>query len=1001
MASQSDKEVNIIDLNQLSFTQDRYVLLTDDNGATGRARGDQLVTEVQQAVEENGVIAELAAQVTEDKALVAANTTATQIAKTAAENAAATAQQTAQVYETEAIGRAAVANGQTFMVKGTGDVASKRYRRTDSSTSVFEADLPSLQATLSGTTALAKTVAIDNQADALTKKTTGVLLRNLPVPLGFTRNTSTGAAASAGNMAQVENADRSVVITGFTDQTVASLITDMQTAIPSTGITKIQFDFVASAAVTTDPMVGIGYVAGAERIIYLWRPTGLVSYTKSNTATFSQIHAATAVREYVMGDKCRMELVFSGSTVTLNIYKGTNYTLLASTSTIPSTLLPTGDFIVGSRGSMNFTYTLTTYQSADIAKAQTDAQAYADTKDAILQAEIDDVTLISANILSANFVADSSYRNSDGAIAATTGTKRSAALVEVLPNTQYTLKNIRTNFVGNEYSANDVGTRVAPISSVAAGATILSYTWVTGPTTHYLGLNLSSGGYAVTDTMLVQGPTAPDNFEAYGKRYLDGADLRGQLPADVELAAVRRMSNNLLVGGFVSNEIYRNGDGTIGSSVTASKRTANLIPVLPNTEYTIINARTGFLGNEYDNTGIVDNTHRVRVIAPNISGLYSTYTFTTSATTYYLGINVVISNTLDTSAQAWLILGRVIPKAYETPGQKYTNGANIRGPIPGVDLPNVYYSFDPTGFNDAMAGSDQGTGLFTVYCRYSQNSQFYAAYRIGHVLNSTIRADLWRIVGADLFKWNGTTMVNQSMELLTDSESEFVWREQGKTDFTGGYHGDEYLTEAYFYINSVRLSSLASAIPISPASDFWYIQKSNMIETDNVTVVNRCVHHKDTKFLAGGFTTKNRVIWSGITNVSIFYPGLVTVSHNQSGIVYNEDYSYQTTTAPAVQVDFFHSPGGAMNGQHEIKYFNPTTELGALVSSRITKAVKGSTDNTALYDSMSEIFVRDNVSYAKCYRGFYPGQQTPTPILTAAGEIWEAETTFKPYKKAM
>ena len=49
----------------------------------------------------------------------------------------------AGVYTTEALGRAAVADGQAFKVQGSGDVAAYEYRRTDASTSVLIATYPS------------------------------------------------------------------------------------------------------------------------------------------------------------------------------------------------------------------------------------------------------------------------------------------------------------------------------------------------------------------------------------------------------------------------------------------------------------------------------------------------------------------------------------------------------------------------------------------------------------------------------------------------------------------------------------------------------------------------------------------------------------------------------------------------------------------------------------------------------------------------------------------
>lgn len=52
----------------------------------------------------------------------------------------------AGVYTTEALGRAAVADGQAFKVQGSGDVAAYEYRRTNSTTSVLIASYPSIAA---------------------------------------------------------------------------------------------------------------------------------------------------------------------------------------------------------------------------------------------------------------------------------------------------------------------------------------------------------------------------------------------------------------------------------------------------------------------------------------------------------------------------------------------------------------------------------------------------------------------------------------------------------------------------------------------------------------------------------------------------------------------------------------------------------------------------------------------------------------------------------------
>ena len=76
-------------------------------------------------------------------AAAAASAAAASAAKTVAEGARDAAIIGAGVYETEAAGRAAVADGQAFKVQGSGDVAAYEYRRVNASTSTLIATYPS------------------------------------------------------------------------------------------------------------------------------------------------------------------------------------------------------------------------------------------------------------------------------------------------------------------------------------------------------------------------------------------------------------------------------------------------------------------------------------------------------------------------------------------------------------------------------------------------------------------------------------------------------------------------------------------------------------------------------------------------------------------------------------------------------------------------------------------------------------------------------------------
>lgn len=90
----------------------------------------------------------------------------------------------AGVYATEAAGRAAVADGQSFKVQGSGDVAAYEYRRTNSTTSVLIATYPSSQAVTNRTvnlTAGSNDYSTGQALDGASKEIDG---RRIKIPAG-------------------------------------------------------------------------------------------------------------------------------------------------------------------------------------------------------------------------------------------------------------------------------------------------------------------------------------------------------------------------------------------------------------------------------------------------------------------------------------------------------------------------------------------------------------------------------------------------------------------------------------------------------------------------------------------------------------------------------------------------------------------------------------------------------------------------------------------------
>lgn len=110
-------------------------------------------------------LAATAALTAADRVQTAADRVQTGLNVIAANSARDAALIQAGVYTTEALGRAAVADGQAFKVQGSGDVAAYEYRRTNSGASVLIATYPSISSLSSK---VATIVVSKNLVDAAT-----------------------------------------------------------------------------------------------------------------------------------------------------------------------------------------------------------------------------------------------------------------------------------------------------------------------------------------------------------------------------------------------------------------------------------------------------------------------------------------------------------------------------------------------------------------------------------------------------------------------------------------------------------------------------------------------------------------------------------------------------------------------------------------------------------------------------------------------------------------
>lgn len=296
--------------------------------------------------------------------------------------------------------------------------------------------------------------------------------------------------------------------------------------------------------------------------------------------------------------------------------------------------------------------------------------------------------------------------------------------------------------------------------------------------------------------------------------------------------------------------------------------------------------------------------------------------------------------------------------------------AQVVTEIPDENNPKAYYQFNKTG-------GAKSVGLMTVYTQIRDDS--YVGFEIAHEVDmrDIIYQDYWRIVKADFYTLTGGAMVATGKKALDTGESEFVWKQNAnKVDFTGGYHGDELVTDLTFLANGLPVP-LSADIALTACNAFEYIEKSTMHETANKDsdpfVAGHPVianHIKNTSFYDGGYKTYNKIIFNYAGTMSTLYHGVSCISKDvASTVIAGNDFTSQAMT------------GGGLNYFEEAKArdyvgYNTTNKLSSKATARIIN------DNTA--DLASTFFVHDRSVDSKYYR------KSP-PKNVVVGEVMESE----------
>jgi hypothetical protein len=277
---------------------------------------------------------------------------------------------------------------------------------------------------------------------------------------------------------------------------------------------------------------------------------------------------------------------------------------------------------------------------------------------------------------------------------------------------------------------------------------------------------------------------------------------------------------------------------------------------------------------------------------------------------------------------------------------------------------NQYYNTLSSTFYSFTASSKK----FLIYTKIKDN--YYAGFKVERITDlGDAYIDHYRLANCKLFTYTNNTFIDTNINLLTIGESESVYKVVGKSDHTGGMHGDETLISTNFYVNDVKIQSLSSDIPLTACKDFYYTQVSNTHTTDDPSHAIEAIHHKKTEFKSGGYKTNNRYIWQKNVTLEHYYHGIACTSKEVSKEGHNEFLDFV----------IFNEDGGdklVKIGAREFQGNNITTGLATKVTSKLIKPLN--------QDANCTMFIWDNSNYHKYYREF-------KGVNPTTGDIWESE----------
>lgn len=297
--------------------------------------------------------------------------------------------------------------------------------------------------------------------------------------------------------------------------------------------------------------------------------------------------------------------------------------------------------------------------------------------------------------------------------------------------------------------------------------------------------------------------------------------------------------------------------------------------------------------------------------------------------------------------------------------QSRTGEEMMKG-IVNKEFSEVYVTYDPRGTSDDRE-------KFTAFVRVNEN--LYAGLIINRYYKAPgdygdgANSDHFRLTEGHFYAFNGEVMSPLGIALIVLGESESAVWKNGSLP-TGGFHGNELLTQVNFFINGVDIGNISTlqAFELRPCKSFKYMQVSNIYQAlEGVTIIFKRI--KETVCSKGMFITESLYTPPADIDFSL-YGSLVCIAPACSQFAQNDMGEIRTMS---------HASGNGEShylevyGGERMRYWSTVNGISIDVSGRILrhrKRVSGNNyeDAADSLNASARVTTKDNQRYGKYYR---------------------------------